>query len=372
VAAALAVTAGLAVPAAGVAKRGMLVGIFDEAHTLYGEPEETFPMLQSLRVQVLRVGLYWGGKFGVAKRRPFDAADPADPAYDWRLYDRVVRYASQHRIQVLFSIYGTPGWANSERGLNRIPASFDDLKAFAYAAATRYSGTYPSRTGELLPGVRYWLAWNEPNNPVFLQPQYARVGRRWVIQSARDYAKICKAVYDGVHGTLLQGERVGCGATSPRGNNSPRSPRPSVAPLAFLRALSGAGLKTFDAYAHHPYYGAPRETPATKPGNGTAVTLANIGLLISELNRRWTNRRVWITEYGYQTNPPDRTFGVSWALQAHYLKEAFSIARRNPRIDMMLWFMLQDESLLGGWQSGLISATGQKKPSYTAFLQLPR
>ena len=31
-----------------------------------------------------------------------------------------------------------------------------------------------------LPAVKLWLAWNEPNNPTFLTPQYAKVGGKWV------------------------------------------------------------------------------------------------------------------------------------------------------------------------------------------------
>ena len=73
------------------------------------------------------------------------------------------------------------------------------------------------------------------------------------------------------------------------------------------------------------------------------------------------------TEYGYQTNPPDRLFGVSYARQAAYLKQSFAIARANPRIDMMLWFLLRDERRLAGWQSGLFTASGRKKPAFAAF-----
>src|SRR5207248_6357018 len=116
--------------------------------------------------------------------------------------------------------------------------------------------------------------------------------------------------------------------TSPRGNNGPTGARPSVSPLAFLRACKKAGLKTFDAWAHHPYYGTPSDTPATKPVTvkglpSTAVTLGNIGDLIKEVTRLYGNKRIWITEYGYQTNPPDSIVGVSWAKQAAYLTQAF-------------------------------------------------
>ena len=102
----------------------------------------------------------------------------------------------------------------------------------------------------------------------------------------------------------------------------------------------------------------------------TAVTLGNIGDLIKVVTQLYGNKRIWITEYGYQTNPPDKLVGVSWAKQAAYLSEAFAIARRNPRVDMMLWFLLKDDPNLGGWQSGLMTIAGKKKPSFAAFEKL--
>jgi hypothetical protein len=372
---AAAVVAAAAQPAG--ASSYLKVGIYDEAQTLYGPVERTYPALKALHVQVIRLNLYWGGRFGVARSRPSVSADPADPAYDWDLYDRTVDYAQQYGMTVLFSIYGTPGWANGGKGANVAPTNSADLKAFAYAAARRYSGTYEGPDGRLLPAVRMWLAWNEPNNPIFLAPQYKRVGGKWVIQSALDYARICNAVYDGVHRTLIASEKVACGVTGPRGNNGPTGERPSVSPLAFLRAMKKAGAKRFDAYAHHPYYGNPSETPTTKPrttngASSTAITLANINLLITELTKLYGNKRVWITEYGYQTRPPDPIYGVSYALQARYLTQSFGIARKNRRIDLMLWFLLRDEPTLAGWQSGLYTVDWRKKPAFNAFAALTR
>ena len=65
------------------------------------------------------------------------------------------------------------------------------------------------------------------------------------------------------------------------------------------------------------------------------------------MTQLYGNKRIWITEYGYQTNPPDSLFGVTYAKQAAYLTQAFAIARKNPRIDMMLWFLLRDEPTAG-------------------------
>jgi hypothetical protein len=369
--------AGLAVPAA-TSSPGMSIGIYDEGATFFDDPATTFDRYQSLHVQVLRVNLYWGGKLGVSKYRPFDGADPRDASYDWSLYDRVVQFAGAHGIKILFSITGTPRWANGGQSSNRPPKSFNDLNKFAYAAAARYSGDYAGTDGRELPAVRLWAAWNEPNNPVFLRPQFVKRGGKWVIQSARDYARICNAVYSGVHATMYRGEKVACGVTAPRGNNNPSSARPSVSPVAFLIAAKQAGMRTFDAYAHNPYYGTPIETPTTKPPGTrsgqvpTAVTLANLDVLLKELGHLYGPRHLWITEYGYQTNPPDSLFGVSWAAQARYLTQAFAIARKNPRIDMMLWFLVKDQPALGGWQSGLITVDGRRKPAFAAFQRLPR
>jgi hypothetical protein len=376
-AAAVVATAAVCVPAAS-ASRFMQVGLFDDTSINYGNPDQVFPVLKQLRTQVIRVNLVWGGPNGVAKRRPVNPMNPNDPAYQWAVYDRTVQYASANGIKVMFSIIGTPPWANGAAGVNVVPKSALDLERFATAAARRYNGSFVGPDGRIIPPVRLWLAWNEPNNPAFLRPQYRKVKGKAVIQSAIDYAKICNAVVKGVRKTTVGASKVACGVTGPRGNNNPNSSRPAVSPLPFLRAMKKAGAKGFDAYAHHPYYGAPRETPSTPPPPGihgnapTAITLGNFSLLTKEVTRLYGNKRIWITEYGYQTNPPDKVFGVSWANQAKYLTQAYGIAKRNPRIDYFLWFLLRDERRLAndGWQSGLLTASGAKKPAFAAFQKL--
>src|SRR5207245_7555810 len=95
-------------------------------------------------------------------------------------FDAVLQAAARENIKVVFGISDTPRWANGGRARNRAPRSgkgFNYLRDFAYAAATRYSGEYKRRDGKVLPSVSYWLAWNEPNNPILLYPQYRKVGR---------------------------------------------------------------------------------------------------------------------------------------------------------------------------------------------------
>ncbi len=360
-------------PTAGATNK-LQVGIFDDGAVLYGEPELIFPQLANTGTKLLRVNLWWSGPgIRVATRRPRRPADPTDLAYNWDTYDRTVRFAVENNINVVFSIIGTPPWANAARGWNVAPTSSSDLRSFAAAAQKRYSGKFVNADGVTLPKVSAWMAWNEPNNPVFLKPQYTRSAGAWVVQSGRDYARICNAVVQGVK-SEARTSNVACGATGPRGNNNPNSSRPSVSPLAFARALRKAGAAGFDAYAHHPYYGSPVETPSTKPRPGTrgqpptAVTLGNFDVLVKELDRLYgRSMRIWITEYGYQTNPTDKFFGVPYSKQASYLTQSVAFARKHPRIDMFLWFLLRDEQRLGGWQSGLVTFDGKRKPSFAAF-----
>jgi Glycosyl hydrolase catalytic core len=369
--------AGLAVSASSTADSaptradatGMLVGFYDD-ESVYGRTAWAFTQLKSLRAGVVRITIDWSS---VARRRPVAPADPADPAYNWTAVDNVVSAARTNRIAVVAAIFGTPRWAGP--GKNRIPRRITDLRLFAYAAAKRYSGTYRVRDSEdetvparTIPAIKRWLAWNEPNNPVFLKPQWKMVSRQWRAQSAYDYAKICGAVYAGVRSTRIPGEKVACGATGPRGNDAPRSSRPSTSPLVFMIWLRRAGLKNFDAWAHHPYYGSRLEKPSTVPKSKKAVTLANINLMVQQLNRLWgRSKRIWVTEYGYQTQPPDRLFGVSYATQAKYVHQALALARKTRRIDMFVWFLIRDERRLSGWQSGVFTARGARKPSFRAF-----
>jgi len=367
----VALVAGLAAPSA-KPSRNLIVGIFDEASTL-GNPDWAFPQYDSLGVEALRVNLYWGGPTGVARKgRPAHAVDPADPAYDWAGYDALVKRAKDSNIKIVFSILWTPGWAGPAK--NHAPRRMLELRNFSYAAAKRYSGSFrPETDGPPLPAVRHWIAWNEPNNPVFLKPQFTKIsGRKYRLASPGIYAKMCNAIWSGVHLTGLRSEKVACGATSPRGNNSGTLPRASLSPLPFLRGMKKAHAR-FDVYAHHPYYQHPNEPPNRPPPGSRAITLGNINELIRELTRLYGNKRLWITEYGYQTNPPDRLFGVSFAKQARYLRTAYAVARANPRIDMMIWFLLKDEARIpNGWQSGFYTASGRRKPSWLAFKRMPK
>ena len=98
--------------------------------------------------------------------------------------------------------------------------------------------------------------------------------------------------------------------------------------------------------------------------------MATIGRLVTLVGRDFPKARIWLTEYGYQSNPPDRLLGVPFALQARYIGEGAYAAYRTPKVDMLIHFLYRDEPDLARFQSGLVTLTNGIKPAYAAF-QLP-
>lgn len=344
----VAVAAATAASTAGASSR-LKIGIYEEALTL-GNPDVGFAYLQELRPQVLRLNLTW---HRVAATRPADPSNPLDPAYNWDSYDQAIQRASAIGVEVLLHVIGTPAWANGGRAPQYAPTSLADLRAFALAAARRY------------PMVSKWAAWNEPNLANYLRPTWRRIRGRLQPVGARTYARICTTIWRAVHQAAAEAVRpvkVACGVTAPyaRGGSG-------ISPIRFLREMKRAKAR-FDVYAHHPYSRHPSISPSTIPPNRQkTVSLGNIGDLMRELTRLYGKKKLWITEYGYQTNPPERWLGVPLERQALYASAAALRAYQAPLVDMLIHFMVQDDGRPAGWQSGLRKLNGAPKPAYNAF-----
>ena len=87
------------------------LGFVDTSESIGNTPRFS-NTLQTLRPQVVRITLFWGGVLGVARERPDDGTNPEDSAYEWDRYDAAVIAASQRGVKVMFTIFGTPWWAN--------------------------------------------------------------------------------------------------------------------------------------------------------------------------------------------------------------------------------------------------------------------
>jgi hypothetical protein len=292
--------------------------------------------LDRLGVDVVRYTIRWDL---VARRQPRRPRDQEDAAYNWRSADRILQGLRRHGIAPLLTLYGTPSWANGGRAPNFAPASSAAFASFARAAATRY------------PWVKLWTIWNEPNQAIWLRPTSARTYVRTLLNPA--YAQI----HD-----VVPGARVGGGVTAARGGSA------GIAPVPWIREMGALGAK-LDAYAHHPYPGHPRtETPwAPRCANCSTIAMADLERLETEVRRSFGPKRIWLTEYGYQTNPPDFLLGVSPATQAGHVASASRRAYLAPGVDILLFFLVRDDASSDGWQSGLLTSRGDKKPAYTAF-----
>ena len=335
-----ALVAALAATAGASASPFVKFGIQDDAYLADGPSLE--PNLQT--VDQLGVGLvrYLVNWRQIATRKPRHPANPGDPAYDWSSVDATLGALHARRITVLATLVRSPSWANGGLAQNVVPTSKYSLSAFAVAVAKRY------------PWLRLWEIWNEPNLQSFLKPNSPRL----YVQ------RLLNPTYVQLH-ALNPANRVAGGATSPRSTSS------GLSPVTFMRGMSAARAR-LDAYSHHPYAVTRGETPfgfakgVCRYCTGV-LTMANLEKLIGEVKRDFGPRRIWLTEYGYETNPPDPN-GVSWAAQARYVAEAAERAAAAPYVDLLVHFMLQDEARPNGWQSGLIASTGFPKPAFNSFM----
>jgi hypothetical protein len=319
------------------ASNSIKYGIQDDAWLEYGPGtlNQRLAMLRHLGVPLVRFTVHWNV---AAAKRPKDPTNPRDPAYDWRRADRVLHGLRRHGLTPVVTIVGAPPWANSGRGPNYAPVRPRDFRAFARAIARRY------------PWVRYWLIWNEPNHPLWLKPTRASIYVQHLLNPG----------YEGIH-SVLKHALVAGGVTAPRGGLG------GVAPVTWLRGMARAHAK-LDAYAHNPYPLRPGETPSAHGCRFCpTITMATLPKLLILVRRYWGLKPVWLTEYGYQTNPPDQFLGVSPRKQATLLSLAAMRAWRLARVTMLIQYLYRDEPQLSRFQTGLVYIDDRPKPALNGF-----
>jgi len=404
--------------------------------------EATMGTLRSLGVDRVRISVFWrfvAPGVNSASRPSFGGRSAADPAAygaaAWNRYDRIVTAARRYGVGVLFSVTGpAPKWAtgdkSEERGL--VDPDAREFGSFVTAVGRRYSGSYadeqpqpasrasglfgpspqpaPSAPPRVLPRVSMFSIWNEPSQPGWLRPQ--AVGRRPA--SPHIYRGLVDAAWSGLQASGHGGDNILIGELAPRGTR--RLTSGPMTPLLFLRELycvdrrmrpfrggaasargcpaNAAGRRRFRSrhpalfeapgFAHHPY--ALEVAPSSVDVIRDQVTIASLGRLtrtLDRLQRRYGSRRrmpIWLTEYGYQTNPPDPTIvGQRWSRQAAYINEGDHIAYRNKRVRSVAQFLLVDDqpnrdvprSNIRYWgstfQSGLVTIGGRRKPSFFSY-----
>jgi hypothetical protein len=361
-----------------------LLGYDDEA-----DAQRTVAQWRDSGVDVVRIIARWGAVApepdAMSAPGGFDPEDHTDARYDWARIDRSVRFARGAGLKVIMTVTGWgPVWGtrNPERDNPRHDPDPARFAEFAKAVATRYGAD-----------VDDYIVWNEPNQPLWLQPQRKCSGGRCTPAAPHMYRRILAAA-DPALRAADPGARIHIGALAPRGLSG-RKANDQLRPGVFLRAFAcvdsryrsvrtgdcrGFRRPTGNGFAYHPHSG--KLTPSTRSRLADEYIFGDLGELTGVLDRLTRNRRLAVrgasrfplhlTEFGYQTSPPDRQLGVGTLTQAALLAQSASIASRNPRVRTIVQYVWRDEPVGpsgGGWQSGMYYTDGRPKPALTEFPQ---
>ena len=319
----------------------------------YQRREQTLNEMKSLGVDVVRSNVLWNW----VASRPNSTRKPRKVKYDWFRWDRLVEGAQARGIAVQLTLTGPgPSWASRCRVL-RHTCNPDP----------REYGRFVAAAAKHFPGVTRWSIWNEPNQAGWLYPQTS---------AARMYRGLAYAAIDALHRNGHAHDQILLGETSPLGRRFGSPDKLNVPPLRFwrellcLRPYRCAHFRPLrvTGIAHHPYTRGGAGSPLSVVGPDD-VTLASIGRLERVIDQRFRRRRlpIYLTEYGFQTNPPDRYSGVPPSLAAVWLNQSDWIAFRNPRIASVSQYELRDERSLAAFQTGLRFKDGRAKPGLAAY-----
>jgi hypothetical protein len=371
---ALLAVAGAAWPAGASAQHGLALGFIDQEAFQTTDPSGpdaravAIQQAKLARARIIRVAASWRD---IAPDRPPSEADALNPGwagYDWAETDAVVRDIANSGLTVFLSFTSAPAWAeglgrpalgpSAPRGTWRPdPAKY---ALFARAMARRYSGSFPDpdRPGRVLPRVRYYQGWNEPNLTDFLTPQWERRRGRFVPSSPAHFRRLQNAFYDAVKSVLRDAYVVSAG-TAPYGEQRPGERR--MQPALFTRELlcvagrarprarrsCPGGPAKFDALAHHPYPIGPPRRHAINPDDVSIPDLPKLTRPLSVARRAGhvSPRRgtdLWVTEISWESKPPD-PLGIPAHLHARYITGALETLWRQG-VSVVVYWRLRDEA----------------------------
>ena len=174
-----------------------------------------------------------------------------------------------------------------------------------------------------LPRVRYWEAWNEPNLFVNLLPQYDTPLSEPVTAnskplSGKHYRRLLNAFAASAHRVHRDNVVIG-GNTAPFGRYG--AGEHGVAPMVFMRQMlcmtrrnrpepGCHGRANLDVWSHHPYTEGGPTHKAESRDNVQLGDLPRMRRLLRAAIKAGHIRsrrqvRFWVTEFAWDTNPPD-------------------------------------------------------------------
>ena len=402
-------TAVTALPAAPASAGQDMESIFEDHYLLVQQGAQvraqSLDTMLLLGADTIRSLVYWRDvaprSRSKSKPKNFKGADPAAYAASaWDPYDDLVRGVSARGMTLLLSPGAPlPRWGSGCRKASARVRRSCRPKASLYgdfvaAMATRYSGAYPDENqgGGVLPRVSRWSLWNEPNQPGWLYPQYERRAGRTVVTAARLYRGLVREAIRSLQATGHGQDEILLGELAPIGRTGGALASRPAAPGAFLRdflcidsrgrklrgssatarGCSGFSRLAVTGFAHHPYTRGGSQPPRSRslPDEITISSVSRLKRLLDQGARAGRIPRklpIFYTEFGYQTNPPDKLFGVPLAKQSEYLNQSDWMAFQDARIRSVAQYKLVDEGDPASFQTGLQFANGQAKPSFEHY-----
>jgi Cellulase (glycosyl hydrolase family 5) len=380
--------AALALPAGAAASKGQW-SVFED-HTALVKSSRTertsrLNEVKALGVDTLRIEVKWNEVApnpGSRTKPNFNASDPLAYASHPNAYpgffpyDDLMIRARALGLRTILTVTGdAPRWATqgglgTGKNVNYRPSA-GEFANFAAAVAKRYSGIYPG-----LPAAFYITLWNEPNHRQFIKP---------TTSAPSIYRNMVDAAIPKIR-AANRSAKIFIGETAPVG----RAPK-AMGPKEFfrkwmclnnrLRRTSGSECRNFkkidaDGYAHHPY-GPTARVPKTRDVINM-LAIRQLGTYLDKAaaaGRIPRNLPIYNTEFGLQSNPPDRVVSTSPVRQAALINEKEEYSYRYGRLKSYSQYLLFDDpprkgpahEKWSGFQTALRFTSGKKKPAYTAF-----
>jgi len=374
------------------------ISIFEDSSVFFGQhPDKdldaALAQAKALGADAVRASMTWSRTSPAGKKRVkpagFDVANPNSPGYDWSLYDRFVDRARKHGLKVFLSLSGEiPYWASNEP--SKCPHHIGGYKNLALSCMwkpnSKLYGQFVKAVAAHYRGkVAMYSMWNEPNLEHQLYPQFKKTRSGMVDLGGKQLRELWIAGYKGavsadkgLKNKVLFGETAAISSPMDTLYSAlclTEEGKPYTGRMKALQGCSKPAKLPIAGLAIHPYNKDGVGNVFTRSFTKDSMTMAYASratrvLRAAEKYKRIPKGRgIYVTEFGFQTKPPDRR-GLSLDNQAKELNQADRLFFADPRIRSVAQFELFDAKepkKEDVYNTGLLSFTGKAKPSLAAY-----
>lgn len=245
------------------------------------------------------------------------------------------------------------------------PASQPPVDAVGRAQYCSYVSTVLRRS----PRLNDVVIWTEPNSSNFWRPQAG---------APAAYEALLASCWDALHAVRPHANVIA--ASAPHQN-----PAAWYGGIGAAYRASGRATPIFDTVGHNAYPDTSAEVPSARHRSNIdegdyARFLTVLGKAFGGTAQPLPGQRgvsIWYMEDGFQSQVTDARhlytgsetdrYALPEEIQASQLAAAMRLAYCQPFVGAFFNFELRDETLLSGWQSGVLRVDWSAKPSFYAY-----